>query len=335
MDHSKFLTRCLQLANYGRGTTSPNPMVGAVVVHNGVIIGEGFHRKAGEPHAEVMAIRSVENRDLLKQSILYCSLEPCAHYGKTPPCCELISSHGIPHVVIGTGDPHSKVDGKGVAHLRSHGIKVEFAPSPQVYQQLNEVFWTNMTKNRPHFTLKWAENASGHVDGNRTAEEQPLSISGPLAALRTHQFRGSVDGILISSKTAYFDRPSLTTRNWTGQSPTPIILLSQEFPLQREWLAGLEVQPIIIGNEIPNGFSGINCNPRNLDQWVSKLLDFGLNHILVEGGARILQSFIDADLADSIHKYISKDQLEEGVNAPEAPNLRTVAQLGNDRYERS
>jgi diaminohydroxyphosphoribosylaminopyrimidine deaminase/5-amino-6-(5-phosphoribosylamino)uracil reductase len=335
MDHSKFLTRCLQLANYGRGTTSPNPMVGAVVVHNGVIIGEGFHRKAGEPHAEVMAIRSVENRDLLKKSILYCSLEPCAHYGKTPPCCELISSHGIPHVVIGTGDPHSKVDGKGVAHLRSHGIKVEFAPSPQVYQQLNEVFWTNMTKNRPHFTLKWAENASGHVDGNRTAEEQPLSISGPLAALRTHQFRGSVDGILISSKTAYFDRPSLTTRNWTGQSPTPIILLSQEFPLQREWLAGLEVQPIIIGNEIPNGFSGINCNPRNLDQWVSKLLDFGLNHILVEGGARILQSFIDADLADSIHKYISKDQLEEGVNAPEAPNLRTVAQLGNDRYERS
>ena len=305
------------------------------MVHNGVIIGEGYHRKAGEPHAEVMAIRSVENHDLLKQSILYCSLEPCAHYGKTPPCCELISSHGIPHVVIGTGDPHSKVDGKGVAHLTSHGIKVEFAPSPQVYQQLNEVFWTNMTKNRPHFTLKWAENASGHVDGNRTAEEQPLSISGPLAALRTHQFRGSVDGILISSKTAYFDRPSLTTRNWTGQSPTPIILLSQEFPLQREWLAGLEVQPIIIGNEIPNGFSGINCNPRNLDQWVPKLLDFGLNHILVEGGARILQSFIDADLADSIHKYISKDQLEEGVNAPEAPNLRTVAQLGNDRYERS
>jgi len=335
MDHSKFLTRCLQLANYGRGTTSPNPMVGAVVVHNGVIIGEGYHRKAGEPHAEVMAIRSVENLDLLKQSILYCFLEPCAHYGKTPPCCELISSHGIPHVVIGTGDPHSKVDGKGVAHLRNHGIKVEFAPSPQVYRQLNEVFWTNMTKNRPHFTLKWAENASGHIDRNRTSEEQALSISGAIAALRTHQLRGSVDGILISSKTAHFDRPSLTTRNWTGQSPTPIILLSQEFPLQREWLAGLEVQPIIIGNEIPNGFSGINCNPRNLDQWVSKLLDFGLNHILVEGGARILQSFIDADLADSIHKYISKDQLEEGVNAPEAPNLRTVAQLGNDRYERS
>ena len=335
MDHSKFLTRCLQLANYGRGTTSPNPMVGAVVVHNGVIIGEGYHRKAGEPHAEVMAIRSVENLDLLKQSILYCSLEPCAHYGKTPPCCELISSHGIPHVVIGTGDPHSKVDGKGVAHLRNHGIKVEFAPSPQVYRQLNEVFWTNMTKNRPHFTLKWAENASGHIDRNRTSEEQALSISGAIAALRTHQLRGSIDGILISSKTAHFDRPSLTTRNWTGQSPTPIILLSQDFPLQREWLAGLEVQPIIIGNKIPNGFSGINCNPRNLDQWVSKLLDFDLNHILVEGGARILQSFIDADLADSIHKYISKDQLEEGVNAPEAPNLRTVAQLGNDRYERS
>ena len=305
------------------------------MVHNGIIIGEGYHRKAGEPHAEVMAIRSVENHDLLKQSILYCSLEPCAHYGKTPPCCELISSHGIPHVVIGTGDPHSKVDGKGVAHLRNHGIKVEFAPSPKVYRQLNEVFWTNMTKNRPHFTLKWAENNSGHIDVNRTSEEKALRISGPLAALRTHQLRGSVDGILISSKTAYFDRPSLTTRNWSGQNPTPIILLSQDYPLDAEWLASLEVQPIIIGNKLPQGYSGITCNPRNLNEWVPKLLDFGLNHILVEGGARILQSFIDSDLADSIHKYISKDQLEEGVNAPEAPKLNTLAQLGNDRYERS
>jgi len=335
MDHSKFLTRCLQLANYGRGTTSPNPMVGAVVVHNGVIIGEGYHRKAGEPHAEVMAIRSVENHDLLKQSILYCSLEPCAHYGKTPPCCELISSHGIPHVVIGTGDPHGKVDGKGVAHLRNHGIKVEFAPSPIIYRQLNEVFWTNMTKNRPHFTLKWAQNASGHIDGNRTAEGNALSISGPLAALRTHQLRGSVDGILISSKTAYFDRPSLTTRNWSDQNPTPIILLSQAYALDLDWLSNLKVKPIIIGQELPQGYTGVNCDPRDLDQWVPKLLDFGLNHILVEGGARVLQSFIDADLADSIHKYISKGQLEEGVNAPETPTLTTIAQLGNDRYERS
>lgn len=305
------------------------------MVHNGVIIGEGYHRKAGEPHAEVMAIRSVENLDLLKQSILYCSLEPCAHYGKTPPCCELISSHGIPHVVIGTGDPHSKVDGKGVAHLRNHGIKVDFAPSPEVYRQLNDVFWTNMTKNRPHFTLKWAENASGHIDGNRTAEENALSISGPLAALRTHQLRASVDGILISSKTASLDSPGLTTRNWSGHSPTPIILLSQDFPLQREWLASLEVPPMIIGNKLPKGYSGINCNPRNLDQWVPKLLDFGLNHILVEGGARILQSFIDSALADSIHRYVSKDILEDGVNAPKSTTLNRSAILGNDRYERS
>ncbi len=305
------------------------------MVHNGVIIGEGYHRKAGEPHAEVMAIRSVENLDLLKQSILYCSLEPCAHYGKTPPCCELISSHGIPHVVIGTGDPHSKVDGKGVAHLRNHGIKVDFAPSPEVYRQLNDVFWTNMTKNRPHFTLKWAENASGHIDGNRTAEENALSISGPLAALRTHQLRASVDGILISSKTASLDSPGLTTRNWSGHSPTPIILLSQDFPLQREWLASLEVPPMIIGNKLPKGYSGINCNPRNLDQWVPKLLDFGLNHILVEGGARILQSFIDSALADSIHRYVSKDILEDGVNAPKSTTLTRSAILGNDRYERS
>jgi len=335
MDHSKFLTRCLQLANYGRGTTSPNPMVGAVVVHKGVIIGEGYHRKAGEPHAEVMAIRSVKNPDLLKRSTLYCSLEPCAHYGKTPPCCELISSHGIPHVVIGTVDPHSKVEGKGAAHLRNHGIKVEFAPSSEKYQRLNEVFWTNMTKKRPHFTLKWAENDSGHIDGNRTIEEKALSISGPLAALRTHQLRASVDGILVSSKTVCFDRPSLTTRNWFGQSPTPIILLSQDFPLQLEWLDSLEVKPLIIGKVLPQGYSGIACEPRDLNQWAPKLLDFGLNHILVEGGARILQSIIDSDLADSIHKYISRDRLEEGVPAPKSLILTSISRLGNDRYERS
>lgn len=335
MDHSKFLTRCLQLANYGRGTTSPNPMVGAVVVHQGVIIGEGYHRKAGEPHAEVMAIRSVEDKSLLKESTLYCSLEPCAHYGKTPPCCELISSHGIPHVVIGTGDPHSKVDGKGVSHLRDHGIKVEFASSPDKFQRLNEVFWTNMTKNRPHFTLKWAENASGYIDANRTAEEKALSISGPLAALRTHQLRASVDGILISSKTAHFDRPSLTTRKWFGQNPTPIVLVSQAFALNLDWLSNLEVKPILIGEQLPEGFSGIECNPKDLSQWVPQLLGLGVNHVLVEGGAKILQSFIDADLADSIHRYISKDHIENGISAPIPPTLTTISELGNDRYERS
>ncbi|HCP40976.1 MAG TPA: bifunctional diaminohydroxyphosphoribosylaminopyrimidine deaminase/5-amino-6-(5-phosphoribosylamino)uracil reductase RibD [Cryomorphaceae bacterium] len=335
MDHSKFLTRCLQLANYGRGTASPNPMVGAVVVHNGSIIGEGYHRKAGESHAEVMAIKSVENAALLKQSTLYCSLEPCAHYGRTPPCCELISSHGIPHVVIGTGDPHSKVDGKGVAHLRDHGIKVEFAPSPIIFQRLNEVFWTNMTKNRPYFSLKWAENASGHIDRNRTAEEQPLRISGPLATLRTHQLRAHVDGILVSSKTACFDRPGLTTRNWSGQDPTPIILFGQHFPLQGEWVSGLEVKPFVIGNPLPEGFSGITCDPKDLHQWAPKLLDFGLNHVLVEGGARVLQSFIDAGFADSIHRYVSEDEIEDGVIAPRSIKLNSMSNLGNDRYDRS
>jgi diaminohydroxyphosphoribosylaminopyrimidine deaminase/5-amino-6-(5-phosphoribosylamino)uracil reductase len=310
-------------------------MVGAVVVYNGVIIGEGYHRKAGEPHAEVMAIRNVEDKSLLKQSTLYCTLEPCAHYGKTPPCCELISSHSIPHVVIGTGDPHDKVDGKGVAHLRDHGIKVEFAPSSSSFQKLNEVFWTNMTKQRPHFTLKWAENASGHIDKIRDSKEIPLSVSGPLASLRTHQLRASVDGILISSKTASFDRPSLTTRKWFGHNPTPIILVSRNYSIDLNWLKSLKVKPIIIGAVVPKGYSGISCDPRDLHEWAPKLLDFGLNHILVEGGAKVLQSFIDSDYADSIHKYVSKDLLEEGVNAPNSPASLSIVELGNDRYERS
>jgi len=131
MDHAKFLTRCLQLASYGKGRTQLNPSVGAVIVSDGKIIGEGYHHEYGGPHAEVLAIRSVKNQELLGQSTLYCTLEPCAHHGKTPPCCELISAHGIPHVVIGCRDPHKKVDGKGIAHLKSHGVTVEFSDQPE------------------------------------------------------------------------------------------------------------------------------------------------------------------------------------------------------------
>lgn len=334
MNHSKFLTRCIQLANYGRGTTSPNPLVGAVIVHNDRIIGEGYHRKAGEPHAEVMAINSVKEKELLKYSTLYCSLEPCAHYGRTPPCCELITSYAIPKVVIGTTDPHDKVDGKGIDHLVQHGVNVEFAPSSRPYQRLNEVFWINRTKNRPFFTLKWAETTSGHVDSVRNHEEDALKISGPIAAIKSHQLRAQVDGILITSKTAFKDRPRLSLRSWAGKNPVPIILKSSEYPIEAQWLLSLNTKSVIISENFEPHCIHISSNPRDFASWTAALLDLGLNHILVEGGSRLLQNFIDHGLADAIHTYISNDSIVDGVGAPKGPRNGTQNRLGKDAYVR-
>lgn len=334
MNHSKFLTRCIQLANYGRGTTSPNPMVGAVIVHNGRIIGEGYHRKAGEPHAEVMAINSVKDQALLKYSTLYCSLEPCAHHGKTPPCCELITSHAIPNVVIGTTDPHDKVDGKGIDHLVLHGVNVEFAPSAKPYQKLTEVFWVNRTKNRPFFTLKWAETSSGHIDSVRNHDEDALKISGPIAAIKSHQLRAQVDGILITSKTAFNDRPKLNLRSWGGKPPVPIVLKSSEYPIEEHWLLSLSTKSVVISENFEPNCIHIQCNPKEFSSWMAALLDLGLNHILVEGGSKLLQNFIDNGLADSIHTYIGRDSLIEGIEAPKGPVNGTQNRLGKDAYVR-
>lgn len=334
MNHIKFLTRCLQLANYGRGATAPNPMVGAVIVHKGKIIGEGYHKKAGEAHAEVLAIQSVREPHLLKESILYCSLEPCSHYGKTPPCCEFIANNDIPQVVIATNDPHDKVNGKGIQYMRGKGILVELIDEQSIYQKLNGVFVSNKIKLRPHFTLKWAETASGHMDKVRDARESALSISGPVAALKTHQLRSRVDGILISSKTANSDLPALSTRYWSGANPIPIILLSKAHPLDMKWLASLKVKPILIGENVKSE-AGITADPKQPEQWLMHLLDRNMYHILVEGGASVLEFFIDNGLADEVHRYTSSMSVLDGVTGPRYKWFDSSNRLGEDRYDRN
>jgi diaminohydroxyphosphoribosylaminopyrimidine deaminase / 5-amino-6-(5-phosphoribosylamino)uracil reductase len=334
MEHIKFLTRCLQLANYARGSTSPNPMVGAVIVHKGIIIGEGYHKRAGHAHAEVAAIQEVRDTQLLKESILYCSLEPCSHYGKTPPCCELIANYNIPHVVIATHDPHEKVNGKGISYMRNMGIRVELIDKQSVYQKLNAEFLSNKIQSRPHFTLKWAETASGHIDGIRSEGGSALSISGPIAALKTHQLRSRVDGILISSKTASKDLPSLSTRHWHGYSPTPIILLSNSHPLNSDWLNSFSEKPIIIGLDA-GGTTGIKADPKQPKQWLRPLLERNMYHILVEGGGTLLNFFIRQGLADEVHRYTSKVTLHAGIAAPEYNLLLSSNRLGEDYYERN
>jgi diaminohydroxyphosphoribosylaminopyrimidine deaminase/5-amino-6-(5-phosphoribosylamino)uracil reductase len=334
MSHAKFLTRCLQLANYAKSSTAPNPMVGAVIVHKGEIIGEGYHHKAGEPHAEVMAIKSVKDPSLLVSSTLYCNLEPCAHYGKTPPCSLLITNSRIPRVVIGCSDSNALVNGKGIKHLESHGVEVLFSQDPIPFRKLNQVFFCNKEHKRPFVTLKWAQTVDGFLDRNRTINEQASLISGPLAAIKSHQLRSEVDGILISAKTLNWDRPSLSTRKYYGTNPRPIILVNSILP-DPSALDNLATTPLFIGNVSKLNGDKIICDPYEIVQWLPELLSYGIHHILVEGGGRVLQSFVDSGLVDQWHRFTSTDAINEGIPAPKPyHDTQITYELGTDRYER-
>ena len=333
MSHAKFLTRCLQLATYANGRTAPNPMVGAVIVHDGVIIGEGYHQKAGDPHAEVMAINSVENKSLLPSSTLYCSLEPCAHFGKTPPCSLLITNSRIPRVVVGCSDSNKLVNGKGVEHLKSHGVEVVFSEYPTLFRQLNRVFFCNKDLNRPYVTAKWAQSSDGYLDRVRQPDESASRISGPLASVKSHQLRASVDGILISAKTLNWDRPSLTTRRYQGSNPRPIIVVSSALP-HMEAIAQLSSAPIFVGNVASLDGDTIVCNPYDIPAWLPQLMTYGIHHVLVEGGGRVLQSFFDSGCVDEWHRYTSVNALSEGIPAPTLNASGASYKLGIDHYER-
>lgn len=336
MVQDKFLARCLSLANKARGRTYPNPIVGAVIVHNGKIIGEGYHQKVGKEHAEVMAIQSVKDRKLLKDSTLYCSLEPCAHFGHTPPCSLRIVQEGIPRVVVGCLDPHSKVNGKGIQIMEKAGIHVRLSDEPYLFEQLNEVFFTNKSKNRSFFMLKWAASKDGFIDRIRlNAKEVPAKISGDLAAIRTHQLRAQCDGILISAKTLNLDSPTLTTRFWTGSNARPIILVGDHFLPDQGALKKLK-NPLLIGKvqTFADEYDTHCMDTRDLPQLATTLLSYGIHCVLVEGGAQLHQSFVQAGLADRIVRYTNVKKLESGVSGITVDSQRNISTyLGTDLYE--
>ena len=219
----KYMMRCIQLAQNGKLGAAPNPMVGAVVVCDGRIIGEGYHAKCGEAHAEVNAINSVKNESLLRRSTLYVSLEPCAHYGKTPPCAKLIVSKGIPKVVIGCQDPFSKVAGKGIEILKQAGCEVVVGVLEKACQDLNKAFFTVQLKHRPFITLKWAQSADGFMDVERN-DGEPVKLSSPLTQLIAHKRRAEHQAIIVGTQTARLDNPSLNVRDWCGPQPLRIVI---------------------------------------------------------------------------------------------------------------
>ncbi len=331
--------RCLELAKIGLGNTYSNPMVGSVIVHNGKIIGEGFHHKAGEPHAEVNAIKSVINKELLKESTLYVNLEPCAHYGKTPPCSLLIKQSGIPRVVIGCTDSFSEVAGKGIGMLRAAGVEVTVGFMDAESRELNKRFFTFHEKKRPYVILKWAQTLDGFIDVDRTSDNygEPTWITNALSKKLVHKWRSQEQAILVGVKTALKDNPSLTTREWAGTSPVRV-LIDRHLKVPKSSLILNGKLPTLVFTSKPmspeNNTKYINISLQDdlVPQVLNELFKENLQSIIIEGGKQILQSFIDANLWDEARLLVGNKMFFSGVSAPKiSGSIIMEEHLGDSR----
>lgn len=303
-----YMRRCLQLARNGSGSTSPNPMVGAVIVCDGRIIGEGYHIRAGQPHAEVNAVASVAEADrpLLGSSTIYVSLEPCSHYGKTPPCCDLIISLGIPRVVVAATDVNSRVNGEGISRMRQAGIEVVVGVLADEAVALNSHFFTLHGKGRPYVMLKWAETADGYIDSLRDGGA-PLSISDSVSQVAVHKLRSEFDAIIVGTRTARLDNPSLTTRLWGGCSPLRLVIDRCGILSASLRLFDGESPTVVYTETTVEGKFGDGVQQKVLDfscdivpQILGHLASIGVNSLLVEGGARLHSAFLSSGLWDAI-----------------------------------
>lgn len=331
-----YMSRCLQLATYGAGYTAPNPMVGAVIVYDGQIIGEGFHRRFGDAHAEPNAINSVENKELLKSSTLYVSLEPCSHYGKTPPCADLIIRSGIPKVVVGTTDPNPKVSGRGITRMQEAGVEVVSGILEQECRELNKRFFIFQEQKRPYILLKWAQTSDGFIDKNRTENKNtPLAISNNITRQMTHKMRSENQSILVSTNTVLLDNPSLTVRFWSGKNPIRMAIDRRGLIPENFHLLDGSVPTLIFTENERLGFHNVEfirteCDIQHLKSILQKIYEKNIHSVLVEGGAKLLNSFIQAGFWDEANVEISPNEIREGVPAPELPVRPVRADYYND-----
>ena len=315
-----FMQRCLELAKMGQYTAAPNPMVGCVIVYQNEIIAEGYHHHAGGPHAEVVAISKVKDQELLKQSQLYVSLEPCAHFGRTPPCSDLIVEKGIPEVFMATRDYNAEVNGKGVAKLQSARIKVTEGILEQEAQKLNCKFFTFHAKKRPFISLKWAQSPDGIMDLQRSPMQKGVQwISQPETQVFSHQLRALHQAILVGRKTVEVDNPSLDTRAFKGKDPLRIIL-DPEYRLTDEHQVFRDNHYLRFSSKVKTEMDRLLKGPLYLFELVETLYQEGIQSILIEGGAKTLEGFIEADLWDEAWQIVGSQNLESGLKAPQLPN---------------
>jgi diaminohydroxyphosphoribosylaminopyrimidine deaminase/5-amino-6-(5-phosphoribosylamino)uracil reductase len=333
--HEFYLKRCLELASNGIGQVAPNPMVGSVIVYDHKIIGEGFHQYYGKAHAEVNAIASVKQKDLLAKSSLYVNLEPCSHFGKTPPCADLIKASKIPKVVIGMRDPFCKVNGEGIVKLKEAGIEVIEGICEKECIELNKRFITYHQKQRPYIILKWAESRDGFI--GRIGEK--IAISGELSQVVNHKWRSEEQAILISAKTMKNDAASLTNRLWTGKSPIRIIIDRSGILTEKDITTSTKSETILFrGKGTP---SIKNCTIILIDsltfdghQLMHELYKLNIQSVMIEGGATLLQHFIDENLWDEVRKVKSEKTISNGVYAPQITMKPTSAEkVGDDTIQ--
>ncbi len=336
-----YMQRCIDLAGLGLGKTAPNPMVGAVIVHNERIIGEGYHRRAGEAHAEVNAINAVEDKGLLADSTLYVNLEPCCHHGKTPPCTDSIIKYNIPRVVIGTADPFDAVAGKGIARLRSKGCQVDVGVMKDQCRKLNRRFFTFHEKKRPYIILKWAQTADAFIDIDRPyeREKRPTWITSEKLRVLVHKWRSEEIAIMVGTNTALKDNPRLNVRDWYGTSPLRIVLdqhgqlppsLSLKDNTHTTWIFNEKTDH----SEKNTHHIRIPFNDQLLENIVSYLYKEGIQSLFVEGGQTLLQSLIDRGLWDEARIFSGSQFFGSGVAAPQIHSNKTSKPvlMGEERF---
>jgi diaminohydroxyphosphoribosylaminopyrimidine deaminase / 5-amino-6-(5-phosphoribosylamino)uracil reductase len=320
--HEKYMNRCIQLAKNGLGTTYPNPLVGSVIVYNGKIIGEGWHQKAGEAHAEVNAINSVIDKTLLSKATIYVSLEPCSHFGKTPPCADLIAYHKIPNVVIGTIDSFAKVAGNGIKKLMQSGANVTIGVLEKECKELNKRFFTFHEKKRPYVILKWAETGDGFIAPLEKNEKKPVWITNQYSRQLVHKWRTEEQAILIGTNTVLEDNPQLNARDFKGNNPIRIVL-DKSGKITDSYLVKDQKINTIFFTENKYLTKNVNIIYENtifdtvlLFFILKKLHEHNIQSVIIEGGKQTLQSFIDENLWDEARVFTSENTFKTGIKAP-------------------
>ena len=317
MDDLKFMNRALELAANGKGSVSPNPMVGCVIVYDNKIIGEGWHKEFGGPHAEVMAVESVADKTLIGESVIYVTLEPCSYHGKTPACTDLLMTYLPRRVVVACLDPNPQVSGKGVEILRSAGIDVDFGVLESEAKALNKQFFVSMNTQRPYIILKWAQTADGFI---ARLNYDSKWISSPLSRQLVHKWRSEEDGILVGYNTVKYDNPELSVRDWEGRNPVRIVIDPHgklegqakvfDSSVKTYWFNGREdlSSPNLVVKRFPK--------EHTLLDGLEFLYKENIGSVIVEGGAAILQQFIKDGLWDEARIFTSQARFAEGIRAP-------------------
>lgn len=336
MQHQHYMQRALQLAAQAKGNVAPNPMVGCVIVYNDVIIAEDYHRNYGQAHAEVNAINKIKEKNILAQCTVYVSLEPCAHFGKTPPCANLLIQHNVKHVVVATLDPNPLVAGKGVAMLRKAGITVEVGVLENEAKQLNKRFFVNQTTQLPYIVLKYAQSQNGYIAAITTNGKQPVAITNAHTNQLMHQLRATEQAIMVGYNTVLIDNPSLTTRLIAGKNPTRIVIdYDSSLPLTSFFFDN-NAKVIVINRlktKVVQHINYLQIKKEDSLQSIFKLLYLqNISSIIIEGGTQLLQRCIDDNLWHEAIVITSNIVINNGYSAPvfNSKKLTRITKVLND-----